>query len=563
MKKKKILIVLVLSVLLLFLIFFAVAAYLFSPKGNEFLKNYAEKELNQKTDIPVEIKTLEINSGKIVLEIYFKDSSKIVFNGKYSLTGLWAKGVYDADIKDLSVLKEFTGRKLHGSLKIKGNLKWEKGELKFEGLSDIFGGKSSFSGSLNAPVIKDFSLDIQKLNVKKMFETLGFPFYTTGDINARADIASFNLHSKKIEGRLDISSKNIRTVDSELKRTLQLDYVEPVKAEIYIISNFQDTFAVITANVTSNIASLKTSQTAFDLSTKTLESEYEIYLPDLKKLKFIAERNMIGDLRVKGDIKKEGEMIYFSASTGSLGGSIAIDYNKNKLTAEMRDVSAAKVSSMFAMDDMFGKGEFSLDADAVLYGENREEVLKNLYGKFHLKGRNIVLNLIDIDGVIEGLSRTKQINLFDIGAIALAGPLGFALTKAEDVSRTAYSSYARGSSVIKEINAQWIINRGIAETEDVAFSTKKNRLASRGRIDLKSQRFLNFNIALIDEQGCSTFMQRVEGRLTNPKVSASKTFAETARNIFDSIVSKVPVREDKQQNKCEFLYKGVVQHPVN
>lgn len=561
MSKKKIALIAAATVFVLMTAFLAAALFLFSPKGNAVLKNYAEKELNKKMEIPVEIRTFQMVSGIMVVEIEMADGSRLSFDGSYSIAGLKVKGRYHADIADMSVLQPFTGRELRGPLRVSGDLTWQKGKWTFEGLSDIFGSRSRFSGRFDDPVLADFVCKIEHLKIEALFEGLGLPVYATGTVDATADISAHNFSRKRTDGRLDVLAENITSVDAVMKETLRRDHVIPVQAAVEGEVVFEDTVALFMLSVRSNLFSFRTDGASYHLTSGRLHTGYEVVIPELKKLAFITDRDMTGAFQAGGSLKREGKKGSFSATTASFGGTIAVSSQNNRLRAEMRQVCPETVSRKFGAGQMFAGDGFCLDAEVVLYGETMEEVLNNLYGDVHLRANNIVLNTIDIDGAIAGFSRTREINLFDITAIALAGPFGLVFSKGQDISRSVYGSRT-GSSIVNEINAQWEINRGIAETRDVALSTPKNRLATRGRIRLRDQRFLSFNIALVDEKGCPVFMQQVDGRVTRPRVSASRAVAETARTVLNALFSRVPSGKDPQPDTdCEVFYDGVVQHP--
>ena len=88
------------------------------------------------------------------------------------------------------------------------------------------------------------------------------------------------------------------------------------------------------------------------------------------------------------------------------------------------------------------------------------------------------------------------------------------------------------------------------KTTDVAFSTDKNRIALRGAVNIRNQRFEDLNFALVNPYGCSVFQQSINGPFDSPDVSNVRV----VKAIFG------PVKNLFKRKKCkEVFYNGSVE----
>ena len=205
---------------------------------------------------------------------------------------------------------------------------------------------------------------------------------------------------------------------------------------------------------------------------------------------------------------------------------------------------------------MEGQMDFSLNI--VTKGKSLKEMKRRMNGNASLKGENLLLYGLDLDSLLSKIEQSQSFSLVDVGAFFLAGPLGTVLTKGYDFA-SVYKETKGGQGIIKELVSEWRIKTGIAEAEDVALSTKRNRLAMKGRLDFVNSRFDDVTVAALDENGCAKFSQKIHGPFQNPqteKISTLKTIVGPAVKLFEKAQKFIGLR------KCKVFYKGSVKHPV-
>ena len=204
------------------------------------------------------------------------------------------------------------------------------------------------------------------------------------------------------------------------------------------------------------------------------------------------------------------------------------------------------------------KGQMDFSLNIVTNGKNLEEMKRRMNGEASLKGENLLLYGIDLDSLLSKIQESQNFSLVDVGAFFLAGPLGTVLTKGYDFAGV-YKETRGGQGIIKKLVSEWRIKNGIAEAEDVALSTQRNRVAMKGGLDFVNSRFDDVTVAALDEKGCAKFSQKIHGPFRKPqieKISTLETIVGPAVKLFEKAQKFVG------WGKCKVFYKGSIKHPI-
>jgi len=203
-------------------------------------------------------------------------------------------------------------------------------------------------------------------------------------------------------------------------------------------------------------------------------------------------------------------------------------------------------------------GPVAMTSDLSARGKDADEMKRSLSGTVSVRGDGLTLHGMEIDGILSKAGEAQKLNLADVGAFLLAGPLGSgALTgyRYGDL----YRSVTRGGETqITRLISDWTVRDGVADARDVAFSTARNRIALKGKLDLVNGRFVDVTVAVLDAKGCAKIRQKISGPFVDPrmdKASVLESFAEPVLGIFGL------ARELVGRTSCEPFYTGSVRHP--
>jgi uncharacterized protein involved in outer membrane biogenesis len=161
-------------------------------------------------------------------------------------------------------------------------------------------------------------------------------------------------------------------------------------------------------------------------------------------------------------------------------------------------------------------GRMDFSANLSTQGATVKEMRQSMKGQISLRGKNLTLSGSDLDRDFDRFESSQNFNLVDVGAFLFAGPLGLVVTKGYNFASAA-QAYG-GSSEIRTLVSDWEVERGVAQAQDVAMATRKNRVALQGRLDFVNDQFDDVTMALVDSKGCVRLQQKIRGTFQNPTV---------------------------------------------
>ncbi len=203
------------------------------------------------------------------------------------------------------------------------------------------------------------------------------------------------------------------------------------------------------------------------------------------------------------------------------------------------------------------KGSMDFSVNLSMQGTTVNAISQTVAGQISLRGENLTLNGSDLDREFSRFESSQKFNLVDVGAFFFAGPVGLVVTKGYNFASIFQGS--GGRSEIRKLVSNWKIERGVAQAQDVAMATDKNRIALTGGLDFVNERFDNVTMALIDSKGCATMQQKIRGTFQKPVVEKP--------GIFKSLTG--PALKLLKQGRdlfagggCEVFYVGSVPPPI-
>lgn len=201
-------------------------------------------------------------------------------------------------------------------------------------------------------------------------------------------------------------------------------------------------------------------------------------------------------------------------------------------------------------------GPMDFSANLSMQGTTVDEMRLTLDGEASLHGGNLGLDGVDLDRALSRFESSQNFNLVDVGAFFFAGPIGLAVTKGYDFASLLKGS--EGHSEIRMLVSDWKIEHGVAQAQDVAMATNRNRIALRGGLDFVNQQFIDVTMATIDARGCATVQQKITGSFQKPVVEKPNilmSLTGPARKLFRKGRDLLPGGE------CEVFYAGSVLPP--
>jgi AsmA protein len=203
------------------------------------------------------------------------------------------------------------------------------------------------------------------------------------------------------------------------------------------------------------------------------------------------------------------------------------------------------------------EGPVNISADLTATGKSIDEVRRSLNGDLSLKGENLMLYNIDIDALITKYERSQSLNLVDVGAFFLVGPLGPVLTKSYNFA-SLYEESQGGKGTIRKLVSVWKVKDGIAEARDVALATTKQRIAMKGELNFVNERFVDVTVAALDKRGCIVYSEKVHGPFRKPQIEKESIFKSIAGSVLNPLEDAWKFMQGKE---CTVFYSGSVAQP--
>lgn len=205
------------------------------------------------------------------------------------------------------------------------------------------------------------------------------------------------------------------------------------------------------------------------------------------------------------------------------------------------------------LKDTLLTGLMDIDLDVIIDGWDKNNTFSGLNGYASLHGRNMTIYGIDLDKLIAKYQKSQKFSLVDLGAVALAGPVGLAITKGSELANLAIGSFGEATGVV-EMVSEWECENGRFTMKDVAFTTAENLVAGKGWIDLAADS-LNITVSVLNKYRCTVVSQSVYGKLESPEQSDV--------DIVGTVLGPITNLIDGSQGKgCKPFYNGRLKHPL-
>ncbi len=247
----------------------------------------------------------------------------------------------------------------------------------------------------------------------------------------------------------------------------------------------------------------------------------------------------------------------FGKATANLVVNLGNPQISYDLNLDLNEINLSRVIKTFDIK-VKASGTLHTKLKITSRGSTVKALLNQLHGKLDLTGDNLTVYETDLDGMIRNYRKSQRLGVFDIGAYMVLGPLGLLASKSIDVTSIASHSGKNKKTGIPHVKFDWRIKRGVAQSWDVAFATRKYRVAAGGKLDLNTRRYRNIQIALLDSKGCIEFSQQLNGPLLKPELNSMSFVGKVLASPLTTLAKGV---SSVFSTKCDVFYAGAVPHP--
>lgn len=331
--------------------------------------------------------------------------------GQYNINNSDLSAEYNVMVSELSKLESITKQKLSGKVEIDGNVEVKNQQLAaLNTNAQILGGTIKTSLKNNTLIAK-----ASKIGIENIFALIGQNPLAKGILELDAKFEPFDV--KNLNGNLSLNVANGGFMAENMSKILEKDFPKDVKFSLKANSDIKSNIANFDANFLSDLLNLNSIKGKFDIEKSALDSKYELGLPDLSKLKFLANRDLKGKIDANGDLKFNKEL-EFSLNSDIFKGKLRADLKSNIFTAKLDKFIIKELTQMLTYPNFYDGtanlnanynlkssiGDFNLDiiegrlvksglTNAISFAVQKD-ITQEVYKDGYVKG-NINKNLID------------------------------------------------------------------------------------------------------------------------------------------------------------------------
>lgn len=320
------------------------------------LKKLTDFALLENFDFKLANKTL-INSGKIT------STSGILSNlfntKKMDVAYDIAKERADLDFELIvpQISKISPNITSNSSLNAKGKATLIESELKnLDALISTLDG----SVALNSDG-KKLAASIKNIEISELLALIAQPIYSSGKINGEIKLSSIDTKELSGDGAINVAGVLNKPV---LDKILEKEFPTNVGFNGDFTFNIKNQIANFKSKLNSDLANLTKLDGNFNIANSILEATYQLYIPSLSKLEFMAGTKLNGDFKADGDLLFKKDSSLLNLYSDFLDGKLVANLKNNILKANFNGFSTEKISDLLVMDRIYkGVGTADFDYD--------------------------------------------------------------------------------------------------------------------------------------------------------------------------------------------------------
>ncbi len=318
--------------------------------------------------------------------------------GTYNLKNSELNTDLNAFIDDLSQFSAIAGQKLQG-----------KADLTAK--AHIIGTQvQNLNANLADGVIKADSngkkldLNIDKLDLSKLFVITGMPNYASGIVNAKVNLD--NIDFNNLNGKANLEAKGILNA-ATLSKILNKNFPNNTSYDLNTKINFKNNIAQFDSVLNSSLADLTKLQGSFDISKMLLNSDFNLKINDFSKLGFLLDRKLKGKAEFNGKVGFDKSLNFVVNSPNLFEGKLQSTFKDNLLLADLNGVDLSSLAQGLDFMDIY-QGKADMKANYNLLSEEGEVNLDMKEGKLKPNLITNALKILTLKDITNDVYRTAN-----------------------------------------------------------------------------------------------------------------------------------------------------------
>lgn len=305
--------------------------------------------------------------------------------GTYNLKNSELNTDLNAFIDDLSQFSAITGQKLQGKADLTA-----KAHIIGTQIQNLNANANLADGVIKADSNgKKLDLNIDKLDLSKLFVIAGMPNYASGIVNAKVNLD--NIDFNNLNGKANLEAKGILNATT-LSNILNKNFPNNTSYDLNTKINFKNNIAQFDSVLNSSLADLTKLQGSFDISKMLLNSDFSLKINDFSKLGFLLDRKLKGKAEFNGKVGFDKSLNFVVNSPNLFEGKLQSTLKNNLLLADLNGVDLSSLAQGLDFMDVY-QGKADVKANYNLLSEEGEVDLDMKEGKLK---PNLITNALKI-----------------------------------------------------------------------------------------------------------------------------------------------------------------------
>lgn len=385
--------------LLALILIIVIGAYcvLFTSFGNNFVKNIAEKKINENSNIAVKIEEFELRFSTINLKVLVNGMLEAAVNGDFSLLSRNLNINYELNGKNLETLK------ITDPLNIKGNINGSFNNFNIDGKGVIFTSPLTLDANIKDYFPTKLNLNANNLDIEKLSKIANVD-YASGFINLNANVDEFDKDKLDAKALINIYS------ELKLKPSITKEFGIDISRFGKVIIDSKNTYKAneITPNINvkSNILNITSDFKPINLNKLEVQGQL---VTSLTELAFI-NPNLNSDLKITSQIDFKNKL----ANINSIVSGKNINAKDLKITHDLSNSKTAINTDLRA-----NAGLLKLSGDEIINLKASANLDKNGLENANVNGlllgakSDIKMGRNDLVANIEGLKSLALLGLLN------------------------------------------------------------------------------------------------------------------------------------------------------
>lgn len=269
---------------------------LFTSFGNSFVKNIAEKKLNENSNMAIKIEEFELGISKINLKVLVNSMLEAKLNGDFSLFARNLNVNYELNGKNLEILK------INDPLNVSGKITGYFNDFNIDGKGVIFTSPLTLDANIKDYFPTKLNLNANNLDVEKLSKIANVD-YASGFINLNANVNEFD--KDKLDAKALINIYSELKLKPSITKEFGIDISRFGKVIIDSKNIYKANEITPNINVKSNILNITSDFKPINLNKLEVQGQLNTSLTELA---FI-NPNLNSDLKITSQIDYKNNLV--------------------------------------------------------------------------------------------------------------------------------------------------------------------------------------------------------------------------------------------------------------